>query len=285
MRRLLWIIIDVAVALLIAGAIWPAQVLGARSFPTSAPLDISGFVLAGAIVFGFVFLRFKWAHHLDTLIHEFGHAAVAALLGGTPKAIKLNTDTSGVTHFAMRKPGRLKSLLTSAAGPLASAVCVAIGASYLQAGRASIFLLFAVLIVGLVLLSTMRNLWGWVVGLAISAVLVASVFASTGFVPGLSIPGADGIVVAVITGVAAGIALRQSVRRRKYASNASDEAHVSRASGMPLPFVHFLLAATNFALIVLALNVTGTIDIDRVPEYAQSATETISSLLAAVGVG
>lgn len=285
MRRLLWIVIVFVLLGLVAGAIWPEQVLRASGAPGKTSTDNTGLILAIALAFGFVFLRFKWAHHLDTLIHEFGHALVAALLGGEPKAIRLNTDTSGVTHFAMRKPGRLKALLTSAAGPLASAVTLVVGASYIQAGRASIFLLAAVVVLALVLISTMRNVWGWVVGMATSAALVASVFISTGFWPGLYLPGADGYVVAGITGVAAGIAFRQTVRRRKFASNASDEGHIARATRLPLRFVHFLLAITNFALIIGSLHIIAVIDLARTPAYVEAATEWISTFLNTVGVG
>lgn len=61
---------------------------------------------------------------LDTMVHEFGHAAMTLLLSGQVERIELNSDHSGVTYSALSSHWRL--IAASLAGyPVASLFAVA----------------------------------------------------------------------------------------------------------------------------------------------------------------
>lgn len=105
---------------------------------------------------------YRLVRHLVTLVHEAGHAAVAALVGRRLTAIRLHSDTSGVTvsRGRPRGPGMVATVL---AGYPAPAVVGLAGAFLLGAGYAATLLWAMVLTCALVLL-LVRNLYGlWVV--------------------------------------------------------------------------------------------------------------------------
>ena len=60
--------------------------------------------------------------HLSTLAHEFGHALMAALLGGRIDRITLARDGSGVAHFGFPDRRLVRSFLVSFAGYLSPGV-------------------------------------------------------------------------------------------------------------------------------------------------------------------
>ncbi len=96
-----------------------------------------------------------------TVAHEAGHAAVAVLVGRKLRAIRLHSDTSGVTvsHGKPRGPGMVAML---AAGYLAPALLGLLAALLLAAGR-SVGLLWLLLLMLTALLLWVRNGYGFLV--------------------------------------------------------------------------------------------------------------------------
>lgn len=138
--------------------------LWARVSSTQAPLPWEA-----SLALGLVALLVTWSplghrvvRHLVTLVHEAGHAAVAALAGRRLTGIRLHSDTSGVTvsRGRPRGPGMVATLL---AGYPAPAVVGLTGAFVLSAGYAAA-LLWALVLTCAVMLLLIRNLYGlWVV--------------------------------------------------------------------------------------------------------------------------
>lgn len=122
-----------------------------------------------SLVLGVVALLVTWSpigyavvRHLVTLVHEAGHAVVAALVGRRLSGIRLHSDTSGLTVSRGRPdgPGMVAML---AAGYPAPALVGLGGALVLGQGYAAALLWGLVLLCACLLL-LVRNLYGlWVV--------------------------------------------------------------------------------------------------------------------------
>lgn len=135
-----------------------------RASATQPPLPWEVSLLLGlvALLVTWSPLGHRLVRHLVTLVHEAGHAAVAALVGRRLSGIRLHSDTSGVTvsRGRPRGPGMVATLL---AGYPAPGLVGLAGAFLLGAGYAAAVLWALVLTCALVLL-LVRNLYGlWVV--------------------------------------------------------------------------------------------------------------------------
>jgi hypothetical protein len=95
---------------------------------------------------------------LETIVHEGGHAAAAALTGRRLHGVRLHSDTSGLTVSRGRPtgPGRV---LTVIAGYPASAVLGLGGVALLRAEHAAA-LLWARVVLLVAMLVIIRNLYG-----------------------------------------------------------------------------------------------------------------------------
>lgn len=128
------------------------------------------------LALGLVALLITWSpvgyrlvRHLVTLVHEAGHVVVARLVGRRVRAVRLHTDTSGLTvsHGRPRGAGMVATLV---AGYPAPSVLGVGGALLLGSGYAAALLWGLVLACALMLL-IVRNLYGlWVVLLTGAAV-------------------------------------------------------------------------------------------------------------------
>ncbi len=76
------------------------------------------FILIGALAAVFIPSAWRITSHLVTLVHEAGHAFVAVLTGRRLRAIKLHSDTSGLTVTKGRTRG-ITMIASAAAGYLA----------------------------------------------------------------------------------------------------------------------------------------------------------------------
>jgi len=128
------------------------------------PVPDPGFVLAtGGAALLLVLSRFSWPRvRLGiTVAHEAGHALVAVLVGRRLSAIRLHSDTSGLTvsRGKPRGPGMVAML---AAGYLAPALLGLLAALMLGAGH-SVGLLWLLLLMLTALLLWVRNGYGFLV--------------------------------------------------------------------------------------------------------------------------
>lgn len=138
--------------------------LWARASATQPPLPWETSLLLGlvALLVTWSPVGYRLVRHLVTLVHEAGHAAVAALVARRLAGIRLHSDTSGVTvtRGRPRGPGMVATML---AGYPAPGMVGLGGAFLLGSGYAAAVLWVLVLTCGLVLL-LVRNLYGlWVV--------------------------------------------------------------------------------------------------------------------------
>lgn len=223
------------------------------------PADKNLFVVAAVsgLAAGFLFSSSKWLASLDTWLHEYGHAVVAAGLGGKPSKIKLSKDMSGLTNFSFKSNWKFRSVLVSAAGPLASISAFVVATQLALAGTSRFFLLVVFGIILSVLFTTVRSGFGWFVGLLAAAVTGVSVALDGGHVPGFQTTNASLIVLAISVSSAAGVGLRESMRRFRWSSADGDEGKIAAALHVPEKLIDFLLACAHLAglaLIFFAVN-------------------------------
>lgn len=135
-----------------------------------------------ALALGFV-NKVKLFRLGETLIHEVGHAQMVAFTFGKVKFIRVERDTSGVTSYA--RPGllfgRINEALVSLFGPISSSVVFLITTRLVSSELTAYWAMGAGLFIFLILLTTVRNLWGWITGLALLAMLYL-VLESSGYV-------------------------------------------------------------------------------------------------------
>jgi hypothetical protein len=123
---------------------------------------------ASAVV---VVVRPTWhvARYAVTAVHELGHLVAAVALGGRAARVRLRADTSGLTTWRTTQPGRGRSALVALSGPafppLVGAAC-ALAFATNRALLGVVALTIGVAVIGVVV----RNLWGWVVCIALAAI-------------------------------------------------------------------------------------------------------------------
>ena len=191
----------------------------------------------------------------ETLVHEIGHAQMAALTFGSVKYIRVERDTSGVTFhtkgFLLR---RLSTALISIFGPISSAIFFMITARLVASELGAYWALGIAFFTFLILITTIRNLWGWLTGIFVLGLLYL-VLESTGYIsPQFLTPSSlvttNNLLVEVILGVTAfnlGSSLQYSWSVRKVRNPNSDEYKFSKALFLPT-FVgsHLIIAIQIF---------------------------------------
>lgn len=218
--------------------------LWARATTPQPPLSWQVGVLLGllALLVTWSPVGYRLTRHLVTLVHEAGHALVAALVGRRLTGIRLHSDTSGVTvtRGRPRGPGMIATVL---AGYPAPAVVGLAGAFLLGAGYAAGLLWTLVLTCALVLL-LVRNLYGlWVV-----LVLGVGVAVLSWTAPTVVLSAAAYLVVWALL-LAAPRAVVDLHRERRVRSGASDADQLRRLTGLPA----WLWTAAFWAVTVGAL--------------------------------
>jgi ABC-type Mn2+/Zn2+ transport system permease subunit len=98
-RKVSWRLITLILAGAAILALSPASFLN-FDISEQSQTALAWAVFIGVLI-GFLFRKLRWFHHIDTWIHEFGHAAMVSAFGGLPKYIKLNQDSSGVTTISI----------------------------------------------------------------------------------------------------------------------------------------------------------------------------------------
>lgn len=177
-----------------------------------------------------------WGHrlvrHLVTLLHEAGHALVAALVGRRVGGIRLHSDTSGltVTRGRARGPGMVVML---AAGYPAPAL-VGLGGAVLAGQGYAAGWLWALVLTCAVLLLLVRNLFGlWVVLVTGAAVAGLSWTASGPVLSAAAYLAAWSLLLAAPRAV---VGLQRGRRRgagQGREQGGSDADQLARHTGMP----------------------------------------------------
>ena len=133
-----------------------------RLFSAQAEPSQLGLVVVGAALVAIAVVvtpvTWRWSRHVITIAHEGGHALVALVSGRRLQGIRLHSDTSGLTVSAGRPtgPGMVMTLL---AGYPAASIVGLVGAVLLTAGRITLMLAVALVLLPLMLVM-IRNLFG-----------------------------------------------------------------------------------------------------------------------------
>ena len=197
----------------------------------------------------------------ETLVHEIGHAQMAALTFGRVSFIRVERDTSGVTYhrqgFLFK---RFSSALISLFGPISSSVVFVITARLVASELTAYWALGLGLFVALILVTTVRNLWGWVTGVVLLGILYLVLEASGYVEPQLlstsNLVTSSNLLVHVILAVTAfnvGSALQYSVQCRVPRNPNSDEHKFSRALFLPLRVGGSLILLIQLLLVWIGL--------------------------------
>lgn len=177
----------------------------------------------------------------ETLVHEIGHAQMVALTLGRVAYIRVERDTSGVTlhrqGFLFR---RLATALIALCGPISSAVLFIVTARLVASELTAYWAIGLGIFIALILITTVRNVWGWITGLtllgALYLVLEASGYIAPKLLSSESLVTTNNLLVNVILGVTAfnlGSALQYSITFRKAQNPTSDEHKFSKALFLP----------------------------------------------------
>jgi hypothetical protein len=152
-----------------------------RLFSAQPEPPYLGLVVIGAALVALAVVvtpvTWRWSRNVVTIAHEGGHALVALLSGRRLQGIRLHSDTSGLTVSAGRPTG-LGMIMTLLAGYPAASIVGLIGAFLLTAGRITLMLAVALILLPLMLVM-IRNLFGVVSIVTVwAAVFVVAWYAS-----------------------------------------------------------------------------------------------------------
>lgn len=177
----------------------------------------------------------------ETLVHEIGHAQMVALTFGRVAYIRVERDTSGVTlHRQSLLFRRLATALIALCGPISSAVLFLVTARLVASELTAYWAIGLGVFIALILITTVRNCWGWITGLTLLAALYLVLEASGYIAPKLlsseSLVTTNNLLVNVILAITAfnlGSALQYSISFRKARNPNSDEYKFSKALFLP----------------------------------------------------
>jgi hypothetical protein len=197
----------------------------------------------------------------ETLVHEIGHAQMVALTFGRVTYIRVERDTSGVTnHGRNRKFGRLAIALVSLFGPISSSVVFVITARLVASELTAYWAIGVGIFVALILITTVRNFWGWVTGLVLLSLLYFVLEASGYIAPQLlgttNLVTTNNLLVNAILAVTAfnvGSALKYSFQVRVPQNPTTDEYRFSKALFLPGRFGGIVIILIQLALVWVGL--------------------------------
>lgn len=203
----------------------------------------------------------KFLQSIDTFVHEVGHAMTASIAFGSIYFIKVHRDSNGVTFWSRRNHGRIVTAFVSASGPLASVIFFAVTARLVSLGLTSTWILGLMVATALITITTIRNFWGWLTGIALLVLGYWMLF--KGFSFSLA-PAALGSVdiqvtsaVSAILCVAAlnvGISIRYSLGNRIPRGENQDEYRFGRAIFLGPVIGGNLLVLLELAILMVGLS-------------------------------
>lgn len=205
--------------------------LWARATTTQPPLPWEVSLVLGvvALVVTWSPVGYRLVRHLVTLVHEAGHALVAALVGRRLTGIRLHSDTSGVTVSRGRTsgPGMVATVLAGYPAP----ALVGLGGALLLGRGYAAGLLWALVLTCALMLLLVRNLYGlWVV--LVTGVAVATLSWAA---PGEVVSGAAYLVVwgLLLAAPRSVVELQRERRRSGGRRGGSDADQLARLTGVP----------------------------------------------------
>jgi len=258
LRNLVWWFIGLTTLVVFVLVILLSELLAGQFWDIP---QTSIFVVYAALFLGYV-NRFNLFRLGETLVHEIGHAQMAALTFGKVRFIRVERDTSGVTWYMPKFIfGRINSALVSLFGPISSAVVFLITARFVSSELTAYWAIGAGIFIALILVTTVRNVWGWITGLALMSILYL-ILESSGYIePQLLGPenlnDTNALLVNTILWVTAfnlGSALQYSFKCRNPKSPNMDEYKFSRALFLPISFGGHLIILIQLALLWLGLS-------------------------------
>ena len=182
-----------------------------------------------------------------TVVHEAGHALVAVLVGRQLRAIRLHSDTSGLTvsRGKSRGPGMVAML---AAGYLAPALLGLVAALLLGAGH-SVGLLWLLLLMLLALLLWVRNGYGFLVLLLCGAGVLALTWYAAATVQSVA-----AYLITWLLLLAAPRPLVELLASGRRRGRTSDPDQLAGLTWLPAPVWMVLLLLANLAGLVVGVS-------------------------------
>lgn len=201
--------------------------------------------LLGAVALAMVLLGWPLVRMLVTIVHEAGHAAVAASTGRQLSGIRLHSDTSGLTVSRGRPkgPGMVATLL---AGYLAPGV-TGLGAALALAAGYSVGLLWAWAVLLALMLLFIRNFYG----LLVMVVVLAGVAAASWYLE----PVHQSWIAYLLTWLLLLSAPRPTIELARRPARDSDAGQLARLTRTPMSLWHLVFLAATLACLVGGLAV------------------------------
>ncbi|GAA2095617.1 M50 family metallopeptidase [Microlunatus panaciterrae] len=137
--------------------------------PTPQP-EVVGLLAVLGLVLVLVPACWSWTRLIVTISHEGGHALAAVLTGRRLRAIRLHSDTSGLTISSGRPrgPGMVVMLAAGYLGP----ALLGLGAALLLVAGRSLGLLWLLVVLLALMLLQVRNFYGFVALLVVGLAMV-----------------------------------------------------------------------------------------------------------------
>jgi len=258
LRNLTWCLTGLSTLIIFSLVVLLSDILAGQFWEVPRSAIICVYV---GIILGYL-NKFKILRLGETLVHEIGHAQMAALTFGRVSFIRVERDTSGVTYhrqgFFFK---RFSSALISLFGPISSAVVFVVTARLVASELTAYWAVGLAIFVALILITTVRNFWGWMTGLALFGlfylVLEASGYIEPQFLSQSNIVTTNNLLVSTILSVTAfnvGSALQYSVQCRAPKNPNSDEYRFSRAVFLPSRVGGLLIIAIQIVLVWIGLS-------------------------------
>ncbi|MFB7459405.1 MULTISPECIES: M50 family metallopeptidase [unclassified Streptomyces] len=179
-----------------------------------------------------------------TIAHEGGHGLVALLTGRTLTAIRLHSDTSGLT-VSRGKPHGIGMILTAAAGYTAPPLLGLGGAALLATGRITLLLWVATALL-VAMLVMIRNAYG-----ALTVLLTGGLFLLVSWLTGPQVQAAFAYAVVwflLLGGVRPAFELQ--AKRARGGAGDSDADQLSRLTHVPAALWLFLFHAVSLCSLI-----------------------------------
>ncbi|MCX6443250.1 MAG: M50 family metallopeptidase [Actinobacteria bacterium] len=272
LRNLTWWLTGLSTLIVFTLVVLLSEVLAGQFWDVPRSAIICVYV---GIALGFM-NRTRFLRLGETLVHEIGHAQMAALTFGRVAFIRVERDTSGVTyHNRKRGFGRLTIAIVSLFGPISSSVVFVITARLVASELTAYWAIGLGIFVALILITTVRNFWGWATGLVLLSLLYFVLEASGYIAPQLlgttNLVTTNNLLVNAILAVTAfnvGSALHYSFQFRVPRSPNSDEYKFSKALFLPGSIGGTLIILIQLALVWIGLSYLlgwpGILEIGRV---------------------